>query len=74
MVGRKLLIMKTELFKEASRKTKRNALKDIAKSKQRLKTTKNHIKTAIETVLFYNSEIQMQAVRFKNNLSNINRF
>lgn len=66
--------MKPDIFIHSHRKLKRNTLKDIAKSKQRLKTTKNNIKTAIETVLFYNSEIQMQAVRFKNNLSNIDRF
>lgn len=66
--------MKPDIFIQSHRKLKRKTLKDIAKSKQHLKTTKKHIKTAIGIVLFYNSEIQMQAVRFKNNFSDIRRF
>lgn len=66
--------MKPDIFIHSHRKLKRNTLKEIAKSKQSLKNAKNNIKQAIETVIFYNSEIKLQCVRFKNNLNNFDRF
>lgn len=47
-------------------------MKDIAKSKQSLKNAKTAIKQTIETIIFYNSEIKLQCVRFKTNFKNIN--
>lgn len=66
--------MKPDIFIHFKNRLRRKTLNTISKSKQRLKSTKTNLKTAIETVLFYNSEIQLQFVRFRNNLDNINRF
>lgn len=66
--------MKPDIFIQTSTRLRRKSLKTIVKSKQRLKSAEINLKTAIETVLLYNSEIRFQVVRFKNNLDNINRF
>jgi len=64
--------MKPDIFIHAQRRLRRNATKHVAKSKQSLKNAKTAIKQTIETIIFYNSEIKIQCVRFRTNLKNIN--
>lgn len=64
--------MKLDIFIYSKNRLRRKAINIISKSKKRLKTAKTNLKTAIETVLFYNSEIKLQFVRFKTNISDLN--
>lgn len=64
--------MKPDIFIQEKRRLRRKVIKEIAKSKQSLKNAKTAIKQTIETIIFYNSEIKLQCVRFKSNFNNIN--
>lgn len=66
--------MKPDIFIQGKRRLRRKIMKDIAKSKQSLKNAKTAIKQTIETIIFYNSEIKIQCVRFRTNFKNIDRF
>jgi len=66
--------MKKETINHYSSRLKQKSILTFKKLKQSLKTAKTALKTSIETILFYRSEMKLQLKVFKVSSKDINRF